>query len=291
MTLSFANKKALRFVITLATGKFGSADNNQITLQGFRAAAEIENAGGMQMSTLKARIYGVTQADMNAATTLIWKPGSTMRNSVAVYAIDGATETMVFAGNIINAWGDYQNMPDVSLYIQAAASYDALITAAPARSFKGSIPVATAMEGLAKDMGLAFENNGVTGNITDMYLCYTLLQQVRDLAHMAGIDYYIANGTLAIAPKGQARMMSGIPIISPETGLIGYPTFNGYGVNFEALFNPDVLFGGAIKLVTDLTQAAGQWAVYSLNYRLESEKPGGAWFMRIGASGYDFSPN
>ena len=290
MTLSFDNKKSLRFVITLATGKFGSANNNQITLQGFRAMAEIENAGGMQMSTLRARIYGVPQADMNAATTISGALGYVQGNTVLVYAIDGATETLVFAGNIINAWGDYNNMPDANLYIQAASSYEALITAAPPRSFKGSIPVATAMAGLAKDMGLAFVNAGVTGQITDMYLCYTLLQQVRDLAQMAGIDYYIANNTLTITPKGQASIKSGIPIISPQTGLIGYPTFTGYGVNIKALFNPDVLFGGAIELVTDLTRAAGKWVVYALNYQLESEKPGGSWFMQIGGSYLNFTP-
>ena len=290
MTSSFTNKKSLRFVITLSTGKFGSANNNQITLQGFRAMAEIENAGGMQMSTLRARIYGIPQSDMNAATTISGALGYVPGNTVLVYAIDGTTETLVFAGNIINAWGDYNNMPDVNLYIQAAASYDALITAALPRSFKGSILVATAMEGLAKDMGLSFYNAGVTGQITDMYLCYTLLQQVRDLAQMAGIDYYIANNTLTITPKGHASITSGIPIISPSTGLIGYPTFTGYGVNIQALFNPDVLFGGAIELVTDLTRAAGKWLVYALNYQLESEKPGGAWFMQIGGRYYDFTP-
>lgn len=36
MAKSFDNKKALRFVITLGTGKFGSSNNDQITLQGFR---------------------------------------------------------------------------------------------------------------------------------------------------------------------------------------------------------------------------------------------------------------
>lgn len=39
---SFANKKELKFVITLGTGSFGSSSNNQITLQGFRAAADID---------------------------------------------------------------------------------------------------------------------------------------------------------------------------------------------------------------------------------------------------------
>lgn len=32
MATSFSNKKALRFVITLSTGKFGSSNNDRITL-------------------------------------------------------------------------------------------------------------------------------------------------------------------------------------------------------------------------------------------------------------------
>jgi len=110
---SFENKKALRFVITLGTGKFGSSDNDTITLQGFRASADIDKAGGMMMGTLRAKIYGVKQADMNSVTTLQWKPGTLIPNTVEVFAIDGAAETLVFAGNIVNAWADYQSMPDV----------------------------------------------------------------------------------------------------------------------------------------------------------------------------------
>ena len=81
---SFENKKALRFVITLGTGKFGSSNNDTITLQGFRASADIDKAGGMMMGTLRAKIYGVKQADMNSVTTLQWKPGTLIPNTVVV---------------------------------------------------------------------------------------------------------------------------------------------------------------------------------------------------------------
>ena len=73
MTTSFENKKELRFIITLGTGKFGSSSNNQIRLEGFRATVEIDKAGGMMMGTLRAQIYGVQQTDMNSITTLQWK--------------------------------------------------------------------------------------------------------------------------------------------------------------------------------------------------------------------------
>lgn len=277
---SFENKKALRFVITLGTGKFGSSNNDQIVLQGFRAIADIDKAGGMMMGTLRAKIYGVKQADMNSITTLQWKPGTLIPNTVEVYAIDGPAETLVFAGNIVNAWADYGGMPDVFLHIQAQAAFFNQLKAVPPRSFKGRVDVASVMAQIARDLGYTFENNGVTTQLVDVYLPNTGMEQVKDLARAAGCDVYLDDKILAITPPNVPRKTL-IPLISPATGLVGYPTFDGVGVNFQALFNPAVTFGGTIQLDTDVKQAAGQWIVTSVAHRLECERPGGAWFSNI----------
>lgn len=274
------NKKRLKFIITLGTGKFGASDNDQITLEGYRATADIDKAGGMMMGTLRARIYGVTQDDMNSITTLQWKPQEIIPNTVEVYAIDGDTETLVFAGNIVNAWGDYQTMPDVYLRLQAQSAFINQLKPVPPRSFKGSIDVASVMGQIARDLGYNFENNGVSASLTDVYLTNTGLEQAKDLAHAANIDLYLDDKTLAITPANSPRGEL-IPEISAESGLIGYPTFDGIGVNFQTLFNPSITFGGRIKLVTDIKQAKGEWIVTSIGYRLESEKPGGAWLANV----------
>jgi len=277
---SFDNKKQLRFVITLGTGKFGSSNNDTITLQGFRATADIDKAGGMMMGTLRAKIYGVKQADMNSVTTLQWKPGSRIANTVEVFAIDGAVETLVFAGNIVNAWADYQGMPDVFLHIQAQSAFFNTLKAVPPRSFKGRVDVATVMGQIARDLGYTFENNGVTTQLVDVYLPNTGMEQAKDLARAAGCDLYLDDKILAITPPNVPRKVI-IPLISPASGLVGYPTFDGVGVNFQTLFNPAITFGGSVKLVTDVQQAAGEWVVTSVGHRLESEKPGGAWFSNV----------
>lgn len=280
MTTSFENKKELRFIITLGTGKFGSSSNNQIRLEGYRATVEIDKAGGMMMGTLRAQIYGVQQTDMNSITTLQWKPRSLIPNTVEVYAIDGAQETLVFTGNIVNAWGNYQSMPDVFLQIQAQSAYFAQLTPVAPRSYKGQIDVASIMQQIARTMGFTFENNGVQVQLSDMYLANTGLEQAKTLARAAGIDLYVDDNILAITPPNVPRGGL-IPEISSQTGLVGYPTFDGVGVNFQTLFNPSIAFGGSIKLVTDIKQAAGQWIVTSVAHRLESEKPGGAWFSTV----------
>ena len=277
---SFENKKTIRFVITLGTGKFGSSDNDTITLQGFRASADIDKAGGMMMGTLRAKIYGVKQADMNSVTTLQWKPGTLIPNTVEVFAIDGAAETLVFAGNIVNAWADYQSMPDVFLHIQAQAAFFNALKPIPPRSFKGRVDVPSVMAQIARDLGYTFENNGVTTQLVDVYLPNTGMEQAKDLARAAGCDLYLDDKILAITPPNVPRKVI-IPLISPASGLVGYPTFDGVGVNFQTLFNPAVTFGGSIKLETDVQQAAGEWVVTSVGHRLESEKPGGAWFSSI----------
>lgn len=280
MATSFQNKKQLKFVITLGTGSFGTTKNNQITLQGFRASVDIDKAGGQMMGELRAQIYGVSQSDMNSITTLQWKPGYAIKNTIQVFAVDGNQVTLVFQGNILNAWGNYDSMPDVYLQIQAqSAFFNQLIAVAP-RSFKGSIGVATIMQQIANSMGLTFENNGVSTQLTDVYLPNTDLTQARLLARAAGIVLIIDDTTLAICPPNTSRKGI-VPLISDQTGLSGYPTFDGVGVNFSILFNPAVTFGGSIKLTSSIKQASGTWIVTSIAHKLESEKDGGAWFSKI----------
>lgn len=240
------------------------------------------------MSELRAQVYGVSQQDMNSITTLQWRPDFIIENIVEVTAIDGTAETLVFAGNIVNAWGDYQNMPDVFLMIQARAAFIAQLKAVPPRSIKGSFDVSSVMAQIARSMGYVFENNGVNVQLTDVYLANTDLEQAKELAEMAGVWLYIDSGILAITPRNIPRG-GNMPTVSPQSGMVGYPTFDASGVNFQSLFNPAVTFGGKIKVVTDIKQAAGEWIVTSIDHRLETEKPNGAWMSSIRANGQNFA--
>lgn len=277
---SFENKKRLRFVITLGTGKFGSSSNDRITLEGYRSVVDVNKAGGMMMGELRARIYGVSQSDMNSVTTLQWKPGTLIPNTVEVFAIEGDSQTLVFAGNIVNAWGDYQTLPDVFLHIQAQAAYFSQIATARPFSIKGGVSAGVVMKRIADKMGLVFENNGVDVTLTDVYLTNSLTEQAKELARMANFDLYIDDKTLAITPRYQSRK-GAIPVISASSGLVGYPTFDGIGVTFQTLFNPAITFGGTVKLDTSLDNARGEWVVVSMALRLESEKPNGSWFATV----------
>lgn len=280
---SFDHPKRLRFVITLGTADFDSKGNNQITLEGFRATADVALAGGLQMGELRARIYGVKESDMNAITSFAYRFGEAELNTCVVYAIDGPTETLIFAGNIITAWPDFNSVPDVFLHIQAQAAFFNLIKGCPPLSFKGDIDVAIACEQLAAKMGYTLEGkDDVHVTLTDHYCGNTALEQLKEITRAAGIDFYIDGKVLAITPRNTPRNRAGdMPLINASTGLVGYPMFDGTYLTLSTLHNPAITPGASIKVESSRARASGVWQVLSMSHRLESEKPGGAWFTTV----------
>jgi hypothetical protein len=79
---SFTNKKALKFVITLGTGSFGSSANNQITLQGFRAIVSIDRGGG--------ELGERNEANRNSSGTRYRGDRSARAGELSVHRLHGA---------------------------------------------------------------------------------------------------------------------------------------------------------------------------------------------------------
>jgi hypothetical protein len=318
MPSSFDNIKELKFIITLGTGTFGSSNMNTVTIEGFRAVVEVDKGGGQMFAHLKAQIYGISASDMNRVTTLQYQAltAGYIPNTISVFAIDGDQNTLLFSGNIINAWGNYQSQPDVFLQIDAqAAIVNRLMPIAPT-SYSTSVDVATAIQqivGVMNNSGatpqLTFENNGVTAQLPSMYLPGTGIDQIKTLVQASGIWWGIDNNVLWIAPPNGSRgavtatagsstansvdfgleaspvtSAASIPQISPQSGLKGYPTFDGQGyLNFEVKFNPAITFLGQVQVQSSIPKANGQWTVVGIAHKLESQKVGGAWFSTIRA--------
>jgi len=279
-TTSFANAKVLKFVFTLAIGSFSSGSNT-LTLSGLRASVNINNAGGAVLSTLRADIYGMTASDMNSVTTTKWDP-SFAKNTISVSAIDGDQETLVFQGNIVNAWGLYAGMPEVYLTVEAQNNYIGQITSpSPTRTtITSSTTIATVMQNLADSLGVQFENNGVTGTVkAGQTLSGSYVDQVRTMAQTYNFSYFFdpTSSTLAITPLNTPRQTQSVPLISAQTGLQSYPIFNGYGVQFDTLFNPAIIFGGTVQVQSAIPKANGTWMVVQMAHQLESQTPGGQW--------------
>lgn len=280
--MTFA-RRMIETSFTLDSKTFTDSGTNSLKLSGLRTSVRCIKAGGQTLGSLEMQIFGMKLSQMNDLATLGLVVSMLPKNTVTVSAGDeGSNLSTVFTGTIFAAWGDFQAAPQVPFNVLAqAGGYEAVQTI-PASSYRGSADVGTIMSSLATLMGLNFQNNGVSIQLADPYFSGSALSQVRACAKKANINAVVDNGALIVWPKGKARDGE-IPLISPETGLVAYPSFTAQGIGLKTLYNPAIGFGGQIQVQSSLTPASGTWAVTRLDYELDSLVPNGSWFCNIEA--------
>lgn len=275
-------QKLINVQFNLANGSFGSGKNNTATIRGARVACHITNTGGASNSTMEMAIYGLPLSLMNQLSTVGTQAFKMYKNSVTVEAGDASGMTLVFGGDIYSAFVDAQAMPQVCFRVMASpGSFQAIKPATPL-SIRGSADVSGMMKTLAGQMGFGFEDAGVNIRLANPYYAGTAWKQAIAIARHAGIDMIVDRNTMAIVPPGKTRSGDAV-LISPQTGMIGYPAFNQANVLVMALFSPSVKYLGAIEVKSDLTPANGMWKVNRLEYQLESMIPNGRWEMMMEA--------
>lgn len=281
-------QRAVDVTFTLIQGAtFKETGTNSVTLHNLRVSAHITISGEV-MAELQLQVYGLTMSMMNQLSTLgRGIPGSVPNNIVSVAAGDAVSGmSPVFEGTIYQGWADFQGMPETMFAVSAYAGLYQSVASAQPTSASGSVDCAKVMEGLAKQMGMTLENSGVSVMLSTPYFPGTPRMQVEECARAADIRWQIDRNVLAIWPKDGYRA-GDAPLISPQTGMVGYPTFNSSGIVVTTLFNPALKFGGLVDVKSSLTPACGKWSVYSMSHDLESQTPDGNWFTRIQATAQD----
>jgi hypothetical protein len=275
--MAFASKK-LQVTFSLANGSFSGGGNSHTVNDG-RVLAHITVTGGPAMSNAELAIFGMPLEVMNQLSVCGNQYLKQYKNGVSVYAGDDMIGmTLVFTGDIVTAYVDAQSMPQVCFRVVAApGTYWASKPADPI-SVAGKADAASLMQQIAGKMGMAFENAGVNVQLANPYYAGTLWTQMLQIARHGGFSVIVDKNRMAIVPPGQSRA-SGAVLISPQTGMVGYPAFIQANVLVYALYNPNVEMLGQIEVKSDLTPANGIWTVNRLEYELESQVPNGKWFM------------
>lgn len=284
--MTFTHRR-IEATIVLGSGDFGDAGvSNTVTLSGHRMSANIVKGNSPSVDTAEIRIWGLTPNIMNSVSRL-GKPLEIVRNnSIQIRAGDDTRGlAMVFQGIVQNATQDFSDSPNVCLNIGGQAG--ALSAMAPVKpvSFQGQADVATLMTTIAASMKppLTLENNGVDVVLSNPYYAGTATQQMEEVAEAANIYASIdsEHNTLAIWPKDGSRSGQA-PLISLDTGLVGFPTFADVGIGIKVLYSPGLRLGGTFNLTSRAVPSAnGSWVITMLSYELECEMPGGKWFSNI----------
>ena len=280
MSDSFTKKK-LDLTVTLGTGTFGAQVGSTVTLSDLRMFADISAPCGESMGALHLRVFGLTQDMMNQLTVIGPINQLKLKNEVLLAAGDANGMSTAFKGTIYSAWADYSSAPEVPFNIIAYVGIGLLIKPVNASSYPGAANVADIMKKLADDAGLAFVNDGISIQLSNPYFPGTALQQIRACARASQINHKIENDTLTIWPKGRAISSADVPLIAPETGMIGYPALSSQGMTVRTEYTPNVVMGGAVQVKSSLQMASGKFNVFNYVHNLSSEAPGGPWFTTI----------
>jgi hypothetical protein len=274
-------KRRIDVTISLGEGQFGESKGQDVTLTGYRTSAAIVAYTADIQAQMQLRMWGLPLEMINRLTTIGPIMPQQRKNSILVAAGDeGSALSVAYQGVITTAFGDFNQAPNVSLNILAQAAQVDAIKPVAARSYPGSVNAAGIMADLAQQMGLAFENNGVNVQLSNAYLPGTALDQVKACARAANISYTIDRGVLAIWPLAGARMAEPV-LISPATGLVGYPAFSSGGIVFTTLYSPALSLGGKVNVQSSLGVANGEWNVFSYAHMLEAQMPNGQWFTQV----------
>lgn len=280
------NKKAIRTTITLNGDTFSSG-GNIATAEWLRTLCTIQYGGGSIVPQAEISIYGMDLANMLKLTRIRWRDMKSMMNTIKVEAGDqGGELTTVFEGNITFAYVDMSNAPDVALRITSSTGVLEMYKPASPITFSGTISVVQAIQILCDKIGSQLENSGVPDSLmmTDVTMTDTDLNKIRALCKRYQIDLYIESSRISIAPQGAPRTVR-IATVSPKSGMIGYPVPTAQGIDVRCLFRPGITFGGLIRVDGSLIDSCnGDWRVFGVTLSLESEMPGGNWFMDVRAT-------
>jgi len=280
--MSEVPRRVIDLTFTLGTGAFGDEVGDTVTFTGLRVHASILAVGGASQGAANIRVFGLP-LDVIQRLTTVGAIANTYRgaNKVQVAAgDDGGTMTVIYEGTIDTAYGDFNAAPDVAFNVTALSALTSALKPVGASSFVGPTDVATIMSGFAEQAGFAFENHGVEVTLTSPYFPGAIYQQIQSCARAAGIYYTVDRNTLHIWPADGARE-GDIPIIGPDSGMVGYPAFSSVGLQVASVFMPTVALGGRVDIRSMLNVANGRWRVARVQHDLQSETPGGHWFTQL----------
>lgn len=275
--------KQIEVHIALAVGTFGGRGTEKI-ISGLPISVDISKPGGADKSSARITIGGMSYSDMEQLTTLSFRPLRSARNAISIYAGDSSGMAMVFSGEISSAFADFNRAPDVVFNIEALSGYYPALMATGPSAVRDQISAADFIAQQAHAAGYEFENHGVTTTIRDCIFSGSPVQQARMCAAQIGATLLIDDNSFVLMPPGRTRGGSTV-VLSPSSGLLGYPAFNADGIEVIAIFNPAFSLGGTIEVDSVVPRASGLWQIVRLDHKLSANTPGnGTWESRIMAT-------
>lgn len=286
----------MTFAVRRISLQFSTANNKVTNLEGLRASAIILSAGGANPSAqLQMRVYGMTLEQMNQFSAA----GSTFvaQQQINITVLAGDEKGVIgqiFAGGIFSSYIDFASVPEVSFVVTAQAGMYERATPAAPNSWAGAQNAEDLIASLAKTIGFTFNNpQNVHAVVQNQYVYGSPMEQILKIIRAVSFASSIENNTITIYPNDGTRDNK-IINISPQNGLVGYPTYYESGFIIKSEYNPEMLIGRKINLTSQIPKANGEWVIFEATHEISTLTPDGPWFttVKLGNQGTNsVSPN
>lgn len=279
--------RQISLTFQLGTGSFGGSGQDTLTVSGLRVICHVESVVFPQMgSTLTMKVYGLTLDQMNQLSVagLLFDG---RQNQVLVQAGDAVLGlSTVFRGIIIEAYPSLDTAEDAHFFVYASVSTLAQLKPVAPTSYPGSVSAASAIQAMATQGGFSFTNNGVTAVLNSPYFPGTVWQQIQAAVRAADCFAFLngTTNTLVIWPKNATTPPSATIVVSPASGMIGYPKFQKKIIIVSTIFSPQIALRPSLTILVQSSLAAANNAkltIIKVNYDLSSQMPGGPWEVTI----------
>lgn len=275
--------RQLQVEITLSSGDFNGNGNTKIIDSLTVDALVKKTLNNNFTSNANITIFGMSNTDIAILTTTGYQPLIYEANRIKLYAqYEGEARALCFSGYIIKSYADYSN-PSRPMYFECQASYQDAISTASHVNIEGAKNVTEIFGEIANNLGYGFTNNGVTGTINNCVLSGSPVDQLKQLAKKTQTNCIIDLNNVKIAPQGQS-LNDLVLDVNSESGLIGYPTPDNWGVQFKMRYTPQLQIGQYIQLKTavSIPKSNGQWFVYDMESSLNNRHEN--WFINVKCS-------
>lgn len=306
-------KKRITVAFTVASGALGpSATDDTVTLTDMRCRANIINGGQNYGNQLSLRIEGMPLWLMNRLSVVVGLNDNTNNNNslytASVVRVDAGDDnsgmSTIFVGQIAEAFADFNGAPEVAFQVTAYATLAYQVDKIEPTSAQGSVSAFQIISTIAGKAGLTAVDHGTSKIfLTNVYQSGDTLTQISGIVNAFGGVYSIdtVSKQVHIYPNNTQISDTGTALkISKYTGLVGYPSYNQYGINFTAFFNPHILYFTPFHLQSDYLPAGwtnnqmgqdvgpampvdGYWRGYLIQHDISSETPDGPWFTYVSA--------
>ena len=328
-TQDFTRKQiAITFFVPKADGSFDSFTVGQ----GHAIQAIIKHAGFTTGSEAEVSIKGLSHKDRDSLSIIPDHPTLDNLNTttagqtvITIQAGDEGTPlTHLFTGTIDRAYTDYDDL-DIPFHVHAMTSTILASILPQAKGYDGPQNVTTLLADICREAGFQLLDHGGWErhtSLTNHYRWGTALDQIQTILKATkGIFNFspfipvkgenerttIASNQKAIPYKGlleiwgptftglpQDGQEQTVPVISAETGMIGYPRYSNSGISLTTLLQPDITFWHPLMLdsaylpvsssettMTGIPPWNGLWLTTFVWHDISTETPHGPWHTHM----------